>query len=81
MTKGRDLFPLATGLANRLDSQISGLVAGTGSELLEQVTPTTAELLKFWFQQDFCEQRVLNFHLGQRAAILHIIHTHYRRPE
>lgn len=40
------------------------------------MTPTTAELLKFWFQQDYCDLRPLNFHEGQRAAILHIIYAH-----
>lgn len=72
----RDLFPLATGLAALIDHQIPGLVAGEEPEILSQVTPTTAELLKFWFQQDFCEVRLHNFHQGQRAAILHIIYAH-----
>lgn len=76
MTERRDLFPLATGLAARVDDQIADLVAGGEPELLEKVTPTTAELLKFWFQQDYCDVRVLNFHEGQRAAILHIIYAH-----
>lgn len=72
----RDPFPLATGLTKLVDHQIPDLVTGTGSELLEHVTPTTAELLKFWFQQDYCDLRPLNFHEGQRAAILHIIYAH-----
>lgn len=76
MTQRLDLFPLATGLSQRLEGQIPDLVAGLGTELLEQVTPTTAELLKFWFQQDYCDLRPLNLHEGQRAAILHIIYAH-----
>jgi type III restriction enzyme len=76
MTQSRDPFPLAAGLSKRLDGQTPDLVAGLGAELLEQVTPTTAELLKFWFQQDYCDLRPLNFHEGQRAAILHIIYAH-----
>ena len=71
-----DLFPLATGLSERIDHQISDLVNGQSPELLAEVTPTTAELLKFWFQQDYCDLRALNFHEGQRAAILHIIFAH-----
>ncbi|TFB73644.1 restriction endonuclease subunit R [Cryobacterium flavum] len=43
---------------------------------MEQVTPVTAELIKFWFQQDFCDLRLRNFHSGQRSAILHIIYAH-----
>ncbi|MER5551416.1 DEAD/DEAH box helicase family protein [Streptomyces sp. NPDC002793] len=72
----RDLFPLATGISKLVDQQIPDLVAGRGPELPGQVTPTTAELLKFWFQQDYCDLRALNFHEGQRAAILHIIYAH-----
>lgn len=69
-------FPLAKGLSAVVDLQIPGIVDGTGSELLDQVTPVTAELLRFWFQRDYCELRELNFHAGQRAAILHIIYAH-----
>jgi type III restriction enzyme len=76
MTQRRDIFPLATGLAKRIDGQVPDLVAGLGPELLEQVTPTTAELLKFWFQRDYCDLRPINFHEGQRAAILHVIYAH-----
>ena len=69
-------FPLAKGLSAVVDPLIPGIVDGTGSKLLDQVTPVTAELLRFWFQQDYCELRELNFHAGQRAAILHIICAH-----
>lgn len=69
-------FPLAKGLSAAVDPLIPGIVDGTGSKLLDQVTPVTAELLRFWFQQDYCELRELNFHAGQRAAILHIIYAH-----
>lgn len=76
MSTPRDPFPLATGLSKLIDHQIPDLVAGLEPELLSQVTPTTAELLRFWFQQDYCDLRPLNFHDGQRAAILHIIYAH-----
>jgi len=69
-------FPLAKGLSEIVGPQIPGIIDGTGAELLEHVTPTTAELLRFWFQQDFCDQRFLNFHQGQRLAILNIIYAH-----
>lgn len=69
-------FPLAKGLSAVVDPLIPGIVDGTGSKLLDQVTPVTADLLRFWFQQDYCELRELNFHAGQRAAILHIIYAH-----
>lgn len=69
-------FPLAKGLSAVVDPLIPGIVDGSGSKMLDQVTPVTAELLRFWFQQDYCELRELNFHTGQRAAILHIIYAH-----
>ena len=69
-------FPLAAGIRSVIEPQIPGLVDGTGAEILEQVTPTTAELLKFWFQQDYCDTRFQNFHAGQRLAVLSIIYAH-----
>ena len=44
--------------------------------MLEQVTLTTAELLKYWFEADYCDVRQLNFHEGQRTAILNTIYAH-----
>lgn len=69
-------FPLARGLESLVEPQIPSLVSGEAAELLEQVTPTTAELLRYWFQQDYCDTRFFNFHVGQRAAILHVIYAH-----
>lgn len=76
MNAKRDPFPLATGLSKLIGHQIPDLIAGHQPEILGQVTPTTAELLRFWFQQEYCDLRPLNFHEGQRAAILHIIYAH-----
>lgn len=69
-------FPLAKGLDKIVAPQIPGIVNGEGAELLDQVTPITAELLRFWFQQDYVDLRDLNFHAGQRQAILNIIYAH-----
>ena len=71
-----DPFPLATALTRILGGQVPQLVGGQPCELLNQVTPTTADLLRFWFEQDYCDMRFLNFHDGQRAAILHTIYAH-----
>jgi type III restriction enzyme len=76
MSSASTRFPLAHGLNKLIAPQIPLIVAGAHTELMEQVTPTTAELLKFWFQQDYCDLRELNFHEGQRAAILHTIYAH-----
>lgn len=69
-------FPLADGLTALIERQIPDLVAGLEPALLEHVSPVTADLLRYWFQQDYVDVRDLNFHEGQRAAILHIIYAH-----
>lgn len=73
---GSEKFPLATALHKSLDGLDSALQSGESHELLEQLTPTTSELLRFWFQDDFCSVRSLNFHEGQRRAILSIVYAH-----
>jgi len=45
-------------------------------EYLELVTPTTKELLKFWFDESYSVYRDLNFHKGQKQAILNVIYLH-----
>ena len=61
-------------LAKRLSETVNE--AWENGELLEQVTPTTQELLKFWFSEEYCSLRNRNFHAGQRQAILNIIYLH-----
>lgn len=76
MSSNGDLFPLATALSRIIDDQIPDIVKGQHTALMDEVTPVTAELLKYWFQDDFVQLRTMNFHPGQRAAILHIIYAH-----
>lgn len=75
MTK-TDPFPLATALRGAIDDAEIALAAGEPNQLIEKFTPVTAELLRYWFQRDFCDVRQLNFHEGQRRAILAIIYAH-----
>ena len=42
----------------------------------KEVTPITAELLKFWFDDSYCDVRNINFHEGQRQAIINVIYLH-----
>lgn len=76
MSPNAEVFPLAAALTSITSGQVSGLVDGQPVDLLQQVTPVTAELLRFWFESDYCELRELNFHEGQRQAILNIIYAH-----
>ncbi len=61
-------------LAKRLSETVNA--AWESGELMNGVTPTTQELLKFWFSEEYCSLRHRNFHVGQRQAILNIIYLH-----
>ncbi len=77
--------PLA--LCAALTTKTRGLCLGLESgaaDILERVTPTTAELLTWWFGEEMVVARGgnaaigggLNFHAGQKQAILNAIVAH-----
>ena len=66
---------LAKLLTERVAEACKGLESGD-APILSQVSETTAELLKFWFQQDYIDNRGSNFHEGQRKGILNVIYAH-----
>lgn len=66
---------LAKELTKRVEEAAVGIETGS-APILDHVTPLTAELLRWWFQQDFCDLRDVNFHAGQRQAILNTIYAH-----
>ena len=75
-SKQQELLPLAAGLTAKTRQLCIGLESGA-AEILELVTPTTAELLKWWFGEDMVLARSeLNFHIGQKQAILNAIVAH-----
>ena len=45
-------------------------------EMLSRVSLVTSDLLKFWFMPPHTETRYINFHEGQRQAILNTIYLH-----
>lgn len=61
-------------LAKRLSETVNA--EWESGALLEEVTPTTQELLKYWFSEEYCSLRHQNFHAGQRQAIMNIIYLH-----
>ena len=61
-------------LAQRLSERVNE--AWECGEMLETVTPVTRELLQYWFCEPFTEERSINFHDGQRQAILNTIYLH-----
>ena len=71
-----DQLALSTGLTAKTNQLCLGLESGA-ADILELVTPTTAELLKWWFGEDMVLARGgLNFHTGQKQAILNAIVAH-----
>jgi len=68
-------LPLVRSLQAILQAECAGLENGA-APILEKVTPVTADLLRWWFQQDCIDGRAINFHEGQRQAILHTIYAH-----
>ena len=66
---------LAQALTTKTQQLCSGLEDGV-ADLFDWVTPTTAELLSWWFGEEAKTTRRLNFHDGQRQAILNTIVAH-----
>ena len=76
MTDAKHPLALSTALTTRTNALALGLEHGA-ADLLELVTPTTAELLHWWFGQDMVDARGgLNFHAGQKQALLNAIVAH-----
>jgi len=66
-------------LANALTAKTQQLCIGLAdgvADISDLVTPTTTELLHWWFGEEACATRRLNFHDGQRQAILNTIVAH-----
>ena len=67
---------LSTALTAKTRQLCLGLESGA-ADILELVTPTTAELLLWWFGEEMQATRGgLNFHQGQKQAILNAIVAH-----
>jgi len=72
----KDYLPLSESLTKKVNESCIGLEDGV-ADIYEMVTETTANLLRFWFLQDFMDLRkALNFHVGQKQAILNTIYAH-----
>jgi type III restriction enzyme len=75
MKNAPSMLPLADGLTSKTQALCLGLEDGS-ADIYDLVTPTTAELLRWWFLEDICLTRRFNFHPGQRQAILNSIVAH-----
>lgn len=70
--KGTGRNPLL--MAKELTEMVNN--AWEDGSFYENVTPVTQDLLRFWFSDVFCDIRNINFHEGQKQAILNIIYLH-----
>lgn len=76
MKPADDQLVLSAALTAKTQQLCLGLEHGA-ADLLELVTPTTAELLLWWFGEEQTTTRGgLNFHQGQKQAILNAIVAH-----
>jgi len=75
MTASVSQLALAAALTRGTQQLCLGIEHGE-AEILELVTPVTAELLRWWFTEDACQSRAFNFHAGQRQATLNVIVAH-----
>ena len=76
MSEVNNQLALSSALTTKTNQLCLGLASGA-AEILELVTPTTAELLMWWFGEDMVLARQgLNFHVGQKQAILNAIVAH-----
>ncbi|MDX9703023.1 MAG: DEAD/DEAH box helicase family protein [Candidatus Auribacterota bacterium] len=60
----------ASALTNRVNQ------VWENGDFIVNTSPVTQDLLKFWFEQVYCDTRSINFHVGQRQAILNTIYVH-----
>lgn len=65
---------LSLELAKKISQQANE--AMENGSMMEAVTPVTADLLRYWFNEPYISQRKYNFHEGQRQAIINIIYLH-----
>ncbi len=73
--------PLNTGTQDiplKFAGELSSLVNAEweSGDFIGKVSPVTQDLLRFWFSDPFCDARSINFHEGQRQAILNTIYAH-----
>jgi len=71
----RHQLALSIALTAKTQQLCEGLEAGTAN-IFDQVTPVTADLLRWWFGEEMVQTRRMNFHAGQRQAILNTIVAH-----
>lgn len=72
----KDYLPLSEALTAKVNSECIGLEEGV-ADIYERVSEPTANLLRHWFLQDFVDlRRGLNFHNGQKQALLNTIYAH-----
>ena len=76
MIQPENQLALCAALTAQTNPLCVGLESGA-ADILELVSPTTAELLLWWFGEDMVTARGgLNFHAGQKQALLNAVVAH-----
>jgi len=73
--------PVNTGTRDiplRLAKEITTIVNSEweSGDFIDKFSPITQDLLRYWFNDSFCDNRSINFHQGQKQAILNAIYLH-----
>ena len=68
-------LPLVGPLGNLYRDDLDAIIDGRKNALLERVTPVTSELLRWWFEDGLAVRNV-QFHEGQRDAVMSVIYAH-----
>jgi type III restriction enzyme len=76
VTPKLETFPLAEGIFAQIAEAIDDLELRGEGMFVTETTAITSELLRYWFNENYCELRQANFHKGQRDAILATIYAH-----
>lgn len=70
--ESRATIPLI--LASRISQEVNECFES--GAIWDSVSPVTSELLHFWFDEEYREQRECNFHKGQEQAIKNMIYLY-----
>lgn len=62
--------------AKKLSETVNNQFNLKSPTFLDKFTPTTRDLLRYWFDEAFCDNRAINFHQGQKQAIINTIYIH-----
>lgn len=61
-------------LAKRITQEVNDKYES--GEFVESISAVSRDLVRFWFEEEFTQNREINFHIGQKQALLNIIYCY-----